>query len=41
MKRLLLILLFLLLPLTLLAAPAKVPQTGQTTSYAAGDDGAL
>ena len=23
------------------AAPAPVPQTGQTTSYAAGDDGAL
>jgi hypothetical protein len=33
--------LFLLLPATLLAAPAEVPRTGQTTLYVTGDDGDL
>ncbi len=37
----LLVVLFLLSPLTLLAASAEVPVTGQTTSYAIGDDGYL
>jgi hypothetical protein len=30
---------FLLFPLTVFAAPAEVPRTGQTTTFATGDDG--
>lgn len=37
----LLLTLVLLLPLHVHAGTVEIPQTGQTTSYAAGDDGAL
>lgn len=37
----LLLTLVLLLPLHVHAGTVEIPQTGQTTSYAAGDDGAV
>lgn len=40
-QRLVLLMLAVIVPATLWAAPADIPQTGQTTSYAPGDDGDL